>query len=94
MAYICSVCNKNFSRMDNLKRHENIHNLHKIYNIQPPHPPMTVSVPQERRVILQHPFSMLLVGPTGSGKTSLLKKILENNMIEPAPHYIIWYYKI
>jgi len=48
----------------------------------------------ERSVMLQHPFSMLLCGPTGSGKTSLLKKILEHDMIEPSPHYIVWYYKI
>ena len=80
--------------MDNLKSQENIHNLHKIYNIQPPHPPMTASVLQERRVILQHPFSMLVAGPSNSGKSTLLKKILENNMIVPAPNFIVWYYKI
>ena len=59
----------------------------------PIHPAGVAPVP-ERTVKLQHPFSMLLCGPTGCGKTSLLKKMLEHNMIEPAPHYIVWYYKI
>ena len=43
-------------------------------------------------MILQHPFTCLCSGPTGSGKTSLVKAILDQHIIEPAPQHIVWLY--
>ena len=41
---------------------------------------------------LKHPFTCLISGPTGCGKTSLVKDILEKQIIEPAPQHVIWLY--
>ena len=41
-----------------------------------------------------HPFTGIIAGPTGCGKTQLLKRILINHKhsIFPSPQRIIWYY--
>jgi hypothetical protein len=41
-----------------------------------------------------HPFTAIVAGPTGSGKTELVKNILLNvcQMIVPTPDHIVWYY--
>ena len=41
---------------------------------------------------LNHPFTCLISGPTGSGKTSLVKDILEKQIIAPHPDYVLWLY--
>ena len=44
--------------------------------------------------IFEHPFTCMISGPTGSGKTQLLFKILENNLqlIQPQPTTITYFY--
>ena len=42
---------------------------------------------------LLHPFTMSISGPTGCGKTFIVKKILRDNLIKPQPQRIIWMYK-
>ena len=39
---------------------------------------------------LKHPFTCLISGPTSSGKTSLVKEILEKPLV--TPQYILWLY--
>ena len=43
---------------------------------------------------LKHPFTCMIAGPTGSGKTNFVKRILAHvhNMITPIPDRVIWYY--
>lgn len=41
---------------------------------------------------LQHPFTCLISGPTGCGKTSLVKDILEKQLISPPPQHVLWLY--
>jgi len=43
---------------------------------------------------LKHPFTGVCAGPTGSGKSELMKKIVLNAqlLIEPPPERIVWYY--
>lgn len=41
---------------------------------------------------LQHPFTSLVVGPTGSGKTRWLQQLLQREFIEPKPSRIVWCY--
>ena len=45
-------------------------------------------------VILQHPFTMLVAGPTGSGKTYWVTRLLQHRreMITPPPEEILWYH--
>ncbi|CAG2214066.1 unnamed protein product [Mytilus edulis] len=62
----------------------------------PPPPPQKGNSPQPpHNVILHHPFTMMLAGPTGSGKTFWMKTLLERarTMITPSPERIIWCYK-
>lgn len=40
----------------------------------------------------QHPANILIVGPTGSGKTSFLVDTLRNGQFEPQPERIVWVY--
>lgn len=45
-------------------------------------------------IFLQHPFSMLLCGPSGSGKSFWVYQLLKRkDMINPPPKRIIWSYK-
>ena len=45
-----------------------------------------------RHVILQHPFTMLVAGPTGIGKTYWVNRLLQHRreMITPPPEEILW----
>jgi len=42
----------------------------------------------------KHPYTAVCNGPTGSGKTELMKKIILNieHMMVPVPEQIVWYY--
>lgn len=40
----------------------------------------------------QHPFTMLIAGPTQSGKTTWFKNVLETGRVQPKPQRIIWLY--
>ena len=43
---------------------------------------------------LKHPFTGIIAGPTGSGKSYFVKELISNAhvMIEPPPQKIIWHY--
>ena len=59
----------------------------------PPPPQPQPPPPLPEHVVLQHPFSMLLCGPTSSGKSYWMNKLLRHakTMINPPPE--IWCYK-
>ena len=40
-----------------------------------------------------HPTTILIAGPTFSGKTSIVKKMIRTRMVQPAPDRILWVYK-
>ncbi|KAK3106066.1 hypothetical protein FSP39_011921 [Pinctada imbricata] len=58
--------------------------------LPPPPPP-----PPKESFKFQHPFTMIVAGPTMSGKTTWVKDLLILNqvMIKPSPTRIIWLYK-
>ena len=41
---------------------------------------------------MKHPFTCLVSGPTSSGKTSLVKAIIEETVINQFPKNILWLY--
>ncbi|XP_045201506.2 uncharacterized protein LOC123555043 [Mercenaria mercenaria] len=52
--------------------------------------------PQEiKPTILQHPFTMMISGPTACGKTTFVKELLQNHIyrIKPGVQRIVWLYK-
>ena len=91
--HFCHLCDKGFSRAYDLKRHERdkhgdkrLNTEMKSYNrADPPHP---------STVTLQHPFTCMVSGPTGSGKTKWVEQLLMDaqQMIAPPPDRIIWCY--
>ena len=42
----------------------------------------------------KHPFTCIVAGPTGCGKTTFVARLLLNapSMINPAPEHVTWYY--
>jgi hypothetical protein len=44
------------------------------------------------KFFIRHPSTVYLAGPTGSGKTEWLKKLLEENLIYPKPEKIYYCY--
>jgi len=40
-----------------------------------------------------HPTTILVAGPTLSGKTTFVKKLIRTRMVQPAPERIFWIYK-
>ena len=46
-----------------------------------------------RDITFNHPLTMILAGPTSSGKTTWIKKLLESDLIQPTPQRIVWLYK-
>ena len=109
MSTTCTKCDMEFSRNDALLRHKrNSHGTTRPYpqssdayppssQAYPPPPPLTPTPPSPppEHVVLQHPFTMLLCGPTSSGKSCWMNKLLTHakTMINPPPERIIWCYK-
>ncbi len=40
----------------------------------------------------KHPFTCMAVGPSQSGKTMFVANLIKANIVDPAPHRIIWCY--
>ena len=77
----CLICNQSYSRRDALQRHErNVHGIEK--NIDQSQP--------LKEITFQHPFSMMVTGSSGSGKTDCTRKLLLTSLIQPPPERILW----
>ncbi|XP_045168554.2 uncharacterized protein LOC123531554 [Mercenaria mercenaria] len=50
---------------------------------------------ETKPVVLQHPFTMMISGPTACGKTTFVKDLLQhhNTRIQPTVQRIVWLYK-
>ena len=75
MSWFCSVCEKSFSRKDNMQRH--VMSKHRNAGLTPF---QTVPIFSQKcqRFRFEHPFTSMIAGMTGSGKT--------------APEGIVWCY--
>ena len=45
-------------------------------------------------MFLKHPFTCIVAGPTGCGKPTLVKSIIEQNGIHPSPSTVLWLYAV
>ena len=89
MSWSCPVCEKDFSRKDNLQRHMN--RKHNNFNFAP-----VIPMSQEKcqRFQLVHPFTCMVAGMTGSGKTVWVQSLLQQaqTVIDQPLERIIWCY--
>ena len=89
MSWSCPVCQKDFSRKDSMQRHMN--RKHSNSNFAP-----VIPMSQERcqRFQLVHPFTCMVAGMTGSGKTVWVQSLLQQaqTVIDQPPERIIWCY--
>ena len=79
----CPIYNQSFSRRDALRRH--ICNVHDSVNTDPSQPLNNLT-----NMAFQHPFSMMVMGPSQSGKTEWTRKLLLLPLIQPPPERILW----
>ena len=86
MSWPCPVCQKDFSRKYNLQRHVN--RKHSDSNFAP-----VIPMAQEKcqRFQLVHPFTCIIAGMTGSGKTVWVQSLLQQAqaVIDRPPERII-----
>ena len=68
-----------------LRHKTNVHMKEKYIDPLPP-------VVKSTNVTFKHPFSMVVSGPSGSGKSVWTKKLLLSSLIQPSPERIIWCY--
>ena len=80
----CSLCNTKYARKWNLKRHmETVHSKENEENQE--------ENSEQRKVVFIHPFTMMIVGMTGTGKTTLLPKVIDR--IDTEPGTMIYMYR-
>ena len=90
MSWFCSVCEKSFSRKDSMQRHV----MSKHHNVGLT-PFQTVPFSQKcQRFRFEHPFTSMIAGMTGSGKTAWVRSLLQHasDTIYPPPERIVWCY--
>ena len=56
-------------------------------------PPTVLSQVPTVDLTFKHPFTMTVAGPTSCGKSTWLSKVLQSDLIQPAPWQIIWCYR-
>ena len=90
MSWSCPVCQKNFSRKDNLQRHMNSKHSNSDFV-----PVIPMSQEKCQRFQLVHPLTCMVAGMTGSGKTVWVQSLLQQAQTvidQPPESAIIWCY--
>ena len=92
MSWSCPHCEKSFSRKDSMKRH--INNRHSNPGHFTPFNAMHYSAERCQRFQFEHPFTCMVAGMTGSGKTVWVQSLLTQayRMINLPPEKIVWCY--
>ena len=66
----CPICNQSFSRRDAMRRH--VRNVHDSVKDTDPSQPLN----NMTNMAFQHPFPMMVTGPSQSGKMEWTRKLL------------------
>ena len=66
-----------------LRHKRNVHMKEKYVETLPP-------AAKSTNMTFKHPFSMVISGPSGSGKSEWTRKLLLSSLIQPTPERIIW----
>ena len=92
MSWSCPHCEKSFSRKDSMKRH--INNRHSNPGHFSPFNAMHYSAERCQRFQFEHPFTCMVAGMTGSGKTVWVQSLFTQayRMINLPPEKIVWCY--
>ena len=72
-----------FNRLDNLQRH--MKNKPNAFNTKE-----TMMKLPPRLLTFQHPFSMMVTGPSRIDKTGWTRKLLLSSLVQAAPELILW----
>ena len=84
MSWCCFACEKSFSRKDNMQRH--VMSKHRNAGLTPF---QTVPIFSQKcqRFRFEHPFTSMIAGMTGSGKTAWVRSLLQqaSETIYPSP---------
>ena len=88
----CSVSEKSLSRKDSMQRH--VMSKHRKAGITQFQTVPTVFSQKCQRFRLEHPFTSMIAGMTGFGKTAWVRSLLQqaSEAIYLAPEIIIWCY--
>ena len=97
MSFHCEICMKNVSTRDNLKRHiKEIHDYipRGTSSVFPTREIPSMSLSLNDCEPLKAPFTMIVSGPTGSGKTVWVQKLLTHRLstMNPPPQIIYWFF--
>ena len=92
MSWSCPHCEKSFSRKDSMKRH--INNRHSNPGHFTPFNAMHYSAERCQQFQFEHPFTCMVAGMTGSGKTVWVQLLLTQayRMINLPLEKIVWCY--
>ena len=74
MSWFCSVCEKFFSRKDSMQRH--VMSKHRNAGLTP-FEAVAMFSQKCQRFCLEHPFTSMTAGMSGSGKTAWVRSILQ-----------------
>ena len=89
MIWLCSVCEKSFSRKGSMQRH--VMPKHRNAGLTPFQ--MVPMFSQKcQRFHFEHPFTSMIARMTGSGKTAWIRSLLQqaSETIYPPPERIVW----
>ena len=91
MSWLCSVCVKSFSRKDSMQRH--VMSKHSNAGLTP-FQRVPMSSQKCQRFRFEHPFTSMIAGTTGVGKTAWIRSLLQqaSEAIYLPPERIVWCY--
>ena len=91
MSWFCPVCEKSFSRKDSMQRH--VMSKHRNAGLTP-FQRVPMSSQKCQRFRFEHPFTSMIAGTTGAGKTAWIRSLLQqaSGAIYLPPERIVWCY--